>query len=262
MTKAQARRIMDDLQRWERQTRQPGRQDGAIGRNGLAVVRALLFRFMNWQTGRCDPSQAAIAAEACISPKSVERGLAALKAAGVLNWLRRCVADVQSAGGFLMRQISSAYAVLPSSQWQGYRAPEGTGSSSSSRPEAGTWGDHPPADPYGEAKAAGDLQGRLAALDAEAAGGSGIAKVHADVLRRRLLATSASEAVRLTKKPDDRFILKTCSGRAAAGTASSQHRPLSHVPAQMSAAQDRGRPNRSRIAALSAAVSLPHWARA
>jgi hypothetical protein len=211
MTKRAARQIMDDLQRFERMTRQPGRQDGAIGRNGLAVARALLFEFMNWQTGRCDPSQAKIADRAAISESSVGRGLAALKAANVVNWLRRCVADAQSAGGFLMRQISNAYAVLPSSQWKGYTpccmSTACLHAASSAWPEAGTWGDHPPADPYGEAKAAGDLQGRLAALDAEAAGGSGIAKVHAAVLRRGLLATSASEAVSLTKKPDDRFIL-------------------------------------------------------
>jgi hypothetical protein len=211
MTKRTAKQLYWHLEQFERQTRQPGRQDGAIGRNGLAVVRALLFRFMNWRTGRLDPSQAKIADAAAISESSVERGLAALKAAGVVNWLRRCVADVQSAGGFLMRQISNAYAVLPSSQWKGYRAPEGMkglDAPSATMPEPGTWGDHPPADPYGEAKAAGDIVGRIAALDAM---GSGIAAIHARVLRRSVGAVPNSlefgEAVRLTKKPDDRFIL-------------------------------------------------------
>jgi hypothetical protein len=172
-------------------------------------MRALLFRFMNWQTGRLDPSQAAIAAEACISPKSVERGLAALKAAGVVNWLRRCVEATTASGGFLMRQISNAYAVLPSSQWKGCQAScSGTGlhAPSASRPEAGTWGDHPPADPYGEAKAAGDMPGRIAALDAM---GSGIAAIHARVLRE---TARFPEAVRVTKKPDDRFILNGRDG--------------------------------------------------
>jgi hypothetical protein len=32
--------------------------------------------------------------------------------------------------------------------------------------------------------------------------------------------------------------MNTCSGRAAVGTVSSQHRPLSHVPAHMSAARN------------------------
>jgi hypothetical protein len=209
MTKRQARAILDDLQRWERQTRTAGRQDGVIGRNGLAVARVLLLKFMNWQTGRCDPSIASIAAEAAISPKSAERGLAKLKAAGAVNWLRRCVGEAQAAGGFLMRQISNAYAVLPSSQWKGYRAScqpcPPYGPTTSPRPEPGTWGDHPPSDPYAEAKGAGDLAGRIAALEAD---GSAIAAIHARVLRAQLMGGAAgpTEGVSLTKKPADRFI--------------------------------------------------------
>jgi hypothetical protein len=61
VTRKAARRLWDDAQRVERQTRQPGHQDGAIGRNGLAILRVLLFDFMNGKTGRLDPSQAAIA---------------------------------------------------------------------------------------------------------------------------------------------------------------------------------------------------------
>jgi hypothetical protein len=211
MTKKAARQIMDDLLRWERQTRAPGHQDGVIGRNGLAVARALLFKFMNWQTGRCDPSIAAIGDAACISPKSAERGLAKLKAAGAVNWLRRCVGEVGPFGGFLMRQVSSAYSVLPSSQWRGYGASQATpkapcGAPIPPGPEPGTWGDHPPSDPYAEAK--GDLAAQIAALDAEAAAGSGIARIHAGVLRARMAANSCSpEAVSLTKKPDGGFIL-------------------------------------------------------
>jgi hypothetical protein len=212
MTKRAAKQLYWHLEQFERQTRAPGRQDGAIGRNGLAVVRALLFKFMNWRTGRLDPSQAKIADAAAISESSVERGLAKLQAAGVVNWLRRCVPVVGPLGGFLMRQISNAYAVLPSTQWKGYRAPEGMDATrflpaaSYRMPEPGTWGDHPPVDPYGEAKAARDMPGRIAALEAEIST-SGIAGIYARVLRQRLLATSASETVSLTKKPDRRFIL-------------------------------------------------------
>jgi hypothetical protein len=215
MTKRAAKQLYWHLEQFERQTRQPGRQDGAIGRNGLAVVRALLFKFMNWKTGRLDPSQAKIADAAAISESSVERGLAALKAAGVVNWLRRCVEATTASGGFLMRQISNAYAVLPCSQWKGYKAScSDTGLRapfSEKTPEPGTWGDHPPADPYAEAKAAKDDWAKLAALEAM---GSGIAKVHADVLRRRMMAETSvfPETVSLTKKPDDRFILNGRDG--------------------------------------------------
>src|SRR6516164_5219425 len=67
MTKKQARQLYWHLEQFERQTRQPGHQDGIIGRNGLAIVRSFLFNFMNYKTGRLDPSQAKIAASAVIS---------------------------------------------------------------------------------------------------------------------------------------------------------------------------------------------------
>jgi hypothetical protein len=91
---------------------QPQSQEGitAIGRNGLAVLHVLLFDFMNYKSGALYPSQAAIAGKANISKRSVARGLVKLKSAGVVNWLRRCKEAVAPLGGFLMRQISSAYA--------------------------------------------------------------------------------------------------------------------------------------------------------
>jgi hypothetical protein len=90
MPKKKAVRLYHDARRFERQTRQPGRQDGALGRNGLAVLHALLFDILNYASGRLDPSYAKIAEKACISARSVARGLVNLKLAGVLNWLRRC----------------------------------------------------------------------------------------------------------------------------------------------------------------------------
>lgn len=63
----EAAELIRQLEDYERQTRQPGRQDGAIGRNGLAVFRALIFGFLNYATGRLDPGYKAIARMACIS---------------------------------------------------------------------------------------------------------------------------------------------------------------------------------------------------
>jgi hypothetical protein len=93
MPKRQAVRLWHDARRFERQTRQPNRQDGAIGRNGLAILQALLFDFLNYRSGALYPSWSAIARAAGISERSVGRGLAKLKAAGVLHWLRRCVEE-------------------------------------------------------------------------------------------------------------------------------------------------------------------------
>lgn len=104
----------------ERQTREPGRQDGALGRNGPAVLRALLFRFLNYRTGQLDPSYEAIADQACISPRTVARGLKSLREAGLLNWLRRCTPIIET-GRCVLEQLSNAYAPLPVSQWRGYR---------------------------------------------------------------------------------------------------------------------------------------------
>jgi hypothetical protein len=138
MPKRQAVRLWHDARRFERQTRQPNRQDGAIGRNGLAILQALLFDFLNYRSGALYPSWAAIARTAGISERSVGRGLAKLKAAGVLHWLRRCVEEWID-GRFTLRQQSNAYAVCPATQWRGYQAPP-----EPPPPAPGTWGDHPP----------------------------------------------------------------------------------------------------------------------
>lgn len=138
MPKRQAVKIWHEARRFERQTRQPGRQDGAIGRNGLAVLHAFLFDFISYATGRLDPGHAAIARKAGISERSVRRGLAALKRCGLVNWLRRCVEIVRE-GRFSLEQETNAYAVLPPSQWIGYQRPPDP-----PPPDAGTWGDHPP----------------------------------------------------------------------------------------------------------------------
>lgn len=141
MTPKAAGELYRQAEDFERQTRQPGRQDGALGRNGLAVLRALIFGFLNYTTGQLDPGYEAIAKKACISVRSVARGLASLKRVGVLNWLRRCTPIIE-AGRCILEQITNAYALIPCSQWRGYRpSPKRT---PPPRPESGTWGDPPP----------------------------------------------------------------------------------------------------------------------
>jgi len=166
MPKRQASRLYHKARRFERQTRQPGRQDGALGRNGLAVLHALLFDFLNYATGRLDPGYQAIARQACISVRSVARGLKNLKSCGVLNWLRRCAASCKD-GRFVLEQDTNAYAVLPASQWLGFIDPP-----EAPAPQPGTWGDHPPL-PSTIALAAADRtagtspQGVLAVLESD-----------------------------------------------------------------------------------------------
>ena len=132
MSKRAAVKLWHNARAFERQTRKPGHQDGAIGRNGLAVLHALLFDLLDHATGRLDPTRATIARAACISVRSVDRGLAKLKAAGVLNWARRFAAET-------MTQIASAYSVLAQAGWRGFwQAPEPPA------PYPETWGARPP----------------------------------------------------------------------------------------------------------------------
>jgi hypothetical protein len=70
---------------------------------------------------------------------------------GILNWVRRC-AERWADGRFVLEQETNACAVLPESQWRGYRPP--------AEPAPGTWGDHPP--PMLSAVAQAALEGDLA----------------------------------------------------------------------------------------------------
>jgi hypothetical protein len=160
MPKKKATKLWHEARRFERNTRTPGKQDGALGRNGLAVLYVLLFDFLNYSSGRLDPAIATIAKAANISPRSAARGLANLKAWRVINWVRRCVVEVNETGRAVFRQLSNAYAVLSAGQWLGYRpAPEAP------PPQSGTWGDHPPLPSViQEAAAAPTLAAKVEAL--------------------------------------------------------------------------------------------------
>ena len=138
MKKKEAAKLWHKLRKYENQSKQPGHQDGAIGRNGILIMQSLLFDFLNYVSGALYPSYAAIAEKSGVSLSSVYRGLNKLRDAGVINWVRRCKEDYID-GRFTLRQESNAYAVLPSSQWNGFSEPP-----PAPPPAAGTWGDHPP----------------------------------------------------------------------------------------------------------------------
>jgi hypothetical protein len=141
-SRRRASKIFHHARRFERSTRtRRGHQDGRIGRNGIAVLHALLFDFLNHHTGQLDPTYETIARASNISIRSVARGLQRLKACGVLTWVRRCREDFED-GVFYLRQKSNAYAVLPATQWKGFTPPP-----EPPPPEPGTWGDHPPMAP-------------------------------------------------------------------------------------------------------------------
>ena len=161
MSKQDAVKIWHSAKRHERQTRGRyvtargivSRQDGAIGRCGLALLQALLFDFLNYRTGRLDPSRQSLADKACISLSSVQRAMDKLKAAGVLNWVRRCAGRMID-GRFILEQETNAYGIAAPSQWRGYRAPP----------------DPPPPTPEGWGKAPAPFNALLAGAQATAEG--------------------------------------------------------------------------------------------
>jgi hypothetical protein len=121
VSRKQAARLWHAARRWDRDTRQPGRHGGIIGRTALAALYALLFDFLNHKTGRLDPSLDAIAAKAGCCRRAVVDALARLRDLGLLAWRRRCEETRDAEGRFRLRQRTNAYGLLPPSQWRGYR---------------------------------------------------------------------------------------------------------------------------------------------
>jgi hypothetical protein len=124
------------------------------------VLHALIFDFLNHRTGRLDPSYAAIAAKAGVCVRTVATALRRLRELGILNWVRRC-AESWRDGRFVLEQETNAYAVLPESQWRGYRSPP----EPPAAPWPDTWGAIPPLPSVlAQAALAGDLAGKVQAL--------------------------------------------------------------------------------------------------
>jgi len=166
MPKKAAVRLWHRARDFDRQTRIEGRHGGAVGHAALQVLHALIFDFLNYASGRLDPSYAAIARKANVCERTVATAIQRLKAFGILNWVRRC-AESWRDGRFVLEQETNAYAVLPATQWLGYRLPL-----EPPAPAAGTWGDHPPlpdvmTQAVAERQAGGTLQGMVGILDSD-----------------------------------------------------------------------------------------------
>jgi len=139
LPKKKAVKLWHKARQFERQTRQPGKQDGLLGRNGIPVLQALVFDFLNYLTGQLDPSIETIAHAAGVSVRSAQRGLANLKCCGVLNWIRRAGETRDEKGRFCLEQDTNAYGLLPPSQWHGFVDRDEV-----PPPHPSTWGATPP----------------------------------------------------------------------------------------------------------------------
>src|SRR4051812_8564055 len=124
MSRKAAARLWHKARRWDRETHQPGRHGGIIGRVALDVFYVLAFDFLNYASGRLDPSLDRIAERACCCRRSVVDALAHLRDLGLLAWQRRCEETRDAEGRFRLRQKTNAYGLRPVTQWRGYRDKE------------------------------------------------------------------------------------------------------------------------------------------
>jgi hypothetical protein len=137
MPKKAAVKLWHRARDFDRQTSKRECHGGAVGHSAMQVLHTLIFDFLNYGSGRLDPSYAAIAKAANVCERTVANAIKRLKALGILNWVRRCSETWQD-GRYVLEQDTNAYAVLPSSQWRGYKEPP-----EAPPPQPGTWGDHP-----------------------------------------------------------------------------------------------------------------------
>lgn len=139
MPRRVAARIYRKAVRWNASSKIAGRHGGVIGSHVLLVLHVMVFDFLTYATGSLDPAYKAIEKMTRLSHETVAKALARLKELGILNWERRAVPDVGENGGFILRQITNAYAILPPTQWRGY-----TDFETPEPPHPTTWGATPP----------------------------------------------------------------------------------------------------------------------
>jgi len=86
----------------------------------LRVLEALCFDFANAFTGKLFPSHATIAKRCGLGTTCVKEALKRLRELGILHWQRRCVQAMQALGGFILKQITNLYTILPTALWEGF----------------------------------------------------------------------------------------------------------------------------------------------
>jgi hypothetical protein len=121
LPKKQAVLLWHRAREFDRQTHKPGMHGGAIGPSGLQVLHVFLFDFLNYSTGRLDPSYAAIARKANICERTVADAIKRLENLKMLTWIRRCSEEWIN-GRYVRKQKTNAYCLLPTG-WLGYQAP-------------------------------------------------------------------------------------------------------------------------------------------
>ena len=108
MKRQEARQIVLAARRYELVTRQPGARNGALGFVALEILD-LMANLVDYRTGRLDPSIDTLMRRLRRSRDAIVRALAALRAHGFLDWLRRYVPTGNEGRGPQVQQTSNAY---------------------------------------------------------------------------------------------------------------------------------------------------------
>ena len=94
----------------ERKTKAKGSRVGCFYPSGLQVLNALLFRFANSQSGRCDPSYTALQTATGLCRQTIADAINRLAQSGIVNVTRRWLRlRDPGTGQIVARQISNAY---------------------------------------------------------------------------------------------------------------------------------------------------------
>ena len=110
------RKCFRDLQRFNMQT------GGAIGGSAMRVFYEMVEHFADELTGELTPSKQQLATRLGLCVRTVANALDRLKAFGVLDWVRRCIDDVDACGRYQLKQISNAYAIKSPESWKWCKA--------------------------------------------------------------------------------------------------------------------------------------------
>lgn len=108
-----AARELEKKTRRERQEATPGARNGILGQVGLDVLDAMYNRFLDYKSGRLEPSIEAIASVTGYAYSAVHSALVRLRDCGFLHWVRRSrKTDNAGEAGPQVEQIPNAYAML------------------------------------------------------------------------------------------------------------------------------------------------------
>lgn len=104
-------RILKAAEHYDNLTKPKGKRNGALGYTGIKVLKALL-EFIDYRSGRLDPSYLALCQRSKLCVSAVATALKRLVAHGFIELKRRYEETGKTDGGPPVRQITNAYRLM------------------------------------------------------------------------------------------------------------------------------------------------------